>query len=237
MHQEERTAATFDEARAARYEVKIREIAPAYDALHEAVYHVLDPQLDPEAHLLIAGAGTGAEIIRMGQRRPGWRFTAVDPSPEMLARCKARVDEVGLADRVAYVNLLMEDFAPDGAAFDAATSICISHFLQEPTVRQRYFDTIAAHLKPGAPFLFADLFGDQTQPAFEHLFQVWRAHYKAAGVPEEEVAEHFEQIEENIAFLPEAQLAKITATAGFEAIHRFYQYYLWGAWYTRKRKK
>lgn len=236
MSTEDRTAATFDEARAEGYDVKIREVLPAYEVLHEAVYQVLVPHLDATAHLLIAGAGTGAEVVKMGRRQPGWHFTAVDPSPEMLQRCRAKVAEAGLAGRVTFVNLPMADVEP-ATPFDAATSICIAHFIQDPAEKQRYFDTIAAHLKPNAPFVFADLFGDPETATFAQWFQVWRAHYQSAGVPEDVVAEHFAQIEANVSFVPESILADVLAGAGFEPLRRFYQYYLWGAWFTRLSPK
>ena len=87
----------FDAERAAAYDDRIRRLAPGYDLLQSTVASVLAARLPDDAHLLVVGAGTGAEIVTMGRNVSRWQFTAVDPSPDMLDRCRSRVAEAGLA--------------------------------------------------------------------------------------------------------------------------------------------
>lgn len=97
----------FDAERADAYEDRIRRLAPGYDVLHGTVESVLATCLRKDAHLLVVGAGTGAEIVRMGQAHPRWRFTAVDP--ERLAEAFRRVHQTDTA--------LPETQAPETNAF------------------------------------------------------------------------------------------------------------------------
>ncbi len=224
---------TFDRDRAAQYDDQIRRIAPGYDVLHEAIVRVMADQLERRAHLLVAGAGTGAEIVRMGRHRPQWRFTAVDSSAEMLARCRENVAAAGMEDRVQYENSTVE--ALEGAGrFDAATSICVAHFIESMDDKRRYFRSIAERLVPGAPLVVADLFGDRSDASFAPLLAAWRAHYGSSGVASEEVERAFDYIDRAISFIGEAALQELLADVGCGPLVRFYQCYLWGAWLTRK---
>ena len=68
---------SFDDERAAAYDTRIRRLAP-YDALHAMVVSLLSTLLNERAHVLVAGAGTGTEIHRLGRAHPDWHFTAVN---------------------------------------------------------------------------------------------------------------------------------------------------------------
>lgn len=223
---------TFDRDRAAQYDDQIRRIAPGYDVLHDALLYVMAHALPERAHILVAGAGTGAEIVRMGQHRPGWRFTAVDPSAEMLARCREHVAAAALKDRVQYRSCTVEDL-DETDRFDAATSIFVAHFIDGLENKRPYFRAIAERLLPEAPLVVADLVGDRADASFAPLFAAWRAHYKGSDVSKEEVDRSFDYIDRSISFIGEAALQALLHDVGFGPLARFYQCYLWGAWFTR----
>src|SRR5262245_20687350 len=110
------SARKFDPARAAEYETQSRIALAGYEACHELVACVLAAAVGSgrEAHLLVAGAGGGAkEIVTAGPLEPGWRFTAVDPSPPMLDLAVARLAEHGLMDRTEVVLGTVDDLPAD----------------------------------------------------------------------------------------------------------------------------
>lgn len=78
------------------YDIQIRQSIPGYEAMHHMVYAFLSNELTDDAYLLVAGAGTGMEIVFMGKHKPSWRFTAFDTSPEMLAVCAYNLREAGI---------------------------------------------------------------------------------------------------------------------------------------------
>ncbi|MEM1055266.1 MAG: class I SAM-dependent methyltransferase [Bacteroidota bacterium] len=218
----------FDARRAAGYDTHIRRIAPGYDVLHDHIATLFLRALSPTAHLLIVGAGTGAEVERLGRVAPGWHFTAVDPSPDMLAKCAERVDAAGMTGRVRYVEGTT-DAAPLGP-FDAATSICVAHFVLDSDGRVQFFAAIAERLRPGAPFVQADLFRPGAEAAHELLMGTWRRTVLGAGMPEEEAEAFFGRVNQNVCLADEETLSRESTAAGFGPRVRFHQSLLWGAW-------
>lgn len=220
----------FDEDRADAYDDRIRRIAPGYDVLHDVVSSVMETTLGAEAHLLVVGAGTGAEIAAMGTAQPDWQFTAVDPSSEMLERCRRRMAGTDLEERVEYVCESVEDLS-SSRRFDAATSVFVSHFLEDRDAKLRFFGSIARWLRTGAPFVFADLHA--RGEGSDAVWDAWKSWFFRTGALDEEVDRVFSKMEAEISFVPEAELDRIVQTAGFDPTTRIYQCFLWGAWWTR----
>lgn len=92
----------FDSEKSLKYDRDIRISLPGYEALHGMANALLSEALGDEAHLLVAGAGTGMELLLLGTLHPQWQFTAFDPSPEMLSVCRERVAGKGMADRMTF---------------------------------------------------------------------------------------------------------------------------------------
>ena len=83
-----------------------------------------------QAAVLVVGASTGEEALRLEQERPGWRFTATDVSLDMPAIAQRHFIEAGIADRVrlhAGTLHVLED-AP---LHDAALLIPVAHFIPD----------------------------------------------------------------------------------------------------------
>lgn len=218
----------FDAERAATYDDRIRRLFPGYDVLQDTVASVLATRLPETARLLVAGAGTGAEIVRMGEAHPQWRFTAVDPSPEMLDRCRARVAAAGMNGRVEYVCERVEAM-PEERTFDAATSLLVTHFIEGEAAKRRYFRNLADRLTPGAPLVWADLYRPEDDAAFRALWAAWRE-TMSTQMAADEVERTFERIEEGISFVSPPALERIVTNAGFAPPTQIYQHLLWGAW-------
>ncbi|HEY6001076.1 MAG TPA: class I SAM-dependent methyltransferase [bacterium] len=219
----------FGAGRSSTYDRKIRASLPGYEALHAMVDDLLRQALPAQARLLIVGAGTGMELVTLGEAHPGWSFTATDLSAEMLAIGRANVEAAGLADRVRFHLGPVQDLPPD-EAYDAATSILISHFIRAREERGRFFGAIAARLRPGAPLVTAELVGDRQDAGCAHLLEAWKGHYAAAGIPPREVEEDFARTDATVSFIPEAALLALLAGSGFADVRRFFQAFLFGGW-------
>lgn len=224
---------SFDEERASSYDGRIRRLAPGYDILHEQIVSLLVAHLDSKAHLLVVGAGTGAEIVRLGKAASGWRFTAVDPSAEMLDRCRANVGDAGLEGRVEYVHGRVEDLS-SAPLFDAATSVFVAHFIQDAVERRAFFQGVADLLRAGALFVLADLF--KSDDATERLLATWRAHYGRTGSSADDAEQTFARIRRDIYFATEPELEQTLTQVGFAPPLRFYQSFLWGGWITERQR-
>ena len=92
------SAAKFDTSRAGEYAEQARIALAGYDACHELSACMLSAALGAggSARVLVAGAGgTAGEIVAAARLEPGWTFTAVDPSPPMLALARDRLAAEG----------------------------------------------------------------------------------------------------------------------------------------------
>ena len=66
----------------------------------DITWRYLDRNLPPTGRVLEIGSGTGAYTFPLAKR--GYRITAVDLAEELVTRCQAKADELGLDDRVDF---------------------------------------------------------------------------------------------------------------------------------------
>jgi tRNA (cmo5U34)-methyltransferase len=187
---------------------------PGFDGLHKMTSQLLAEHMPSDGHVLVVGAGGGLEINAFANFQPNWRFTGIDPSPDMLALAKeiTATHASRLELREGYI-----DAAPLGP-FDGATCILVMHFVAEAE-RLNTLRDIRSRLKPGAPFVIAHLSFAQTEPARTRWMQ---RHLTFGGAPAESLARGVEALSTKLTILaPEAEEA-LLAQAGFSDIELFY---------------
>jgi tRNA (cmo5U34)-methyltransferase len=109
------------------YERGPRWFVPGYDASHAMAAVLLHDRIGEQGHILVVGAGGGVELSVFARECPGWKFTAVDPSAEMLRQARAKLDSVGAGDRVTWVQGEVEKSLK--GPYDAATSFLALNFV------------------------------------------------------------------------------------------------------------
>lgn len=229
------SAAKFDAARAGEYEQQSRIALAGYDACHELSACMLAASLGAgsSADILVVGAGgTAQEILVAGALEPNWRFVAVDPSQSMLDLAVERVALRRFAHRVTP-HLGYVDDLPRDARFDAATLIGVLHHLPGDEAKRAILASIAARLKPGAPFILA---GNHYAYASEPLLlKAWGERWRMNGASADEVKAKLGRILQG-ADPPhgEEAVAALLRDAGFTAPKRFFSSLFWGAWLTQK---
>jgi len=212
----------FEGDMAASYDARNEPMAALRDALHLLAGRLLLQDLPGTAEILCVGAGTGKEVLHLASLAPGWRFTALDPSADMLAVCKCEVDAARIADRVRLFEGYVDEL-DDGIAYDAATSILASHFITDRTERLAYFSGIAGRLRTGGILINADLAGDRQAATFDALEHVWLSAIRAAGLDDDSVASYRTNLDKSVGLLPPPDLAALIASAGFSEPAQFYQ--------------
>ena len=230
--QESPSPILFDEERAAKYDKGFARLAPFRDALHLLI-GALFSDLPAEARILCVGAGTGSEILYLAERFPLWRFTAVEPSAPMLAVCRRRTEESGIASRCDFHEGYL-DSLPASDPFHAATSLLVSHFILEREARVAYFRAIADRLQPGGYLASADLASDITSPAYQSLLEVWLRLMKTTDITDEQLANLRTAYGRDVALLPLEEVKAVIASGGFEAPVLFLQTCLIHAWWTKR---
>ncbi|MEB3259642.1 MAG: class I SAM-dependent methyltransferase [Cyanobacteriota bacterium] len=114
----------------------------------------------PGAEVLVAGCGSGAELVEARQLRPDWRLTAVDPSATMLSLARERVakaekDGCREGPAIAWMEGTVEGLAMD-PAFDGALAVLVLQSLRDDGGKLRFLTSLARWLRPGAQVVLVD---------------------------------------------------------------------------------
>lgn len=216
----------FDKDTASSYDSQRDKLAPIKDALHLCI-HMLLSKLPSNARVLCIGAGTGSELIYLAQAFPQWNFTVIEPASAMLEVCRQRAKELGFFSRCNFHEGYLESL-PDTDAFDAATSILVSHFIVDPGERSKYFYEISSRLIPGAYMINADLASDMSTSEYKRLVEVWVNMHEHAGMPV-----RVESFGSKVAMVPIGEVESIIKSSGFNVPVLFFQTLLIHAWFSK----
>lgn len=120
---------------------------PILRGMRARARHVLESRVAPGSHVLDLGCGPGTDEAYLAAC--GYRVTAIDWSPAMVAEARRRVSRAGVDDRVGVLQLGIQQLdllAP--ATFDAAySSFGALNCVPNPEAAAR---VIASRLRPGA---------------------------------------------------------------------------------------
>lgn len=227
-------AQKFDPARANEYQAQSRIALAGYDACHELSACMLSAALgDSPAHILIVGAGGGAqEIVTASVLGPSWCFTAVDPSKPMMDIAVEQLTQKGLAGRTEFHLGYVDDLPPD-RRFDAATLFGVLHHQPGDEAKHQLLASIASRLAPGAPLILAgNRYSYASQPL---LLNAWGERWRMQGATSDEVQAKLGKILQG-ADPPASEnaVAELLAMAGFEPPSWFFSSLFWGACLARR---
>lgn len=225
--QTEELVALFDQ-QAAGYDQQWAKTA----AIRDCLYLMLVPLfavLPADARVLCVGVGTGMEIAHLARVFPGFRFTAVEPSREMLEACRRRAETDGFDTRCTFHHGFV-DSLDDSIAHDAATCFLVSQFILDRAARARFFGAIAQRLRAGGLLASSDLASDVESPAYAVLLAAWMRMMGAADVPAEAIERMRAAYAKDVAILPPPVVEEILEAGGFDTPIRFFQAGLIHAW-------
>lgn len=224
----------FNATLAKQYDSGIRRTLPTYDPMLRLVQTFLRANTSDDANLLVVGAGGGNEITSFGSNNSRWTFTGVDPAETMLAVAKEKCEEIGISNRVSFVQGTVEDVSVE-ATFDAATCILVLHFIHSYEEKLQTLQEIQARLKPGSPFVLISKYGDPKSDEFQERLKLWKSYWlDTTKLTVEEVDEMEESIL-SLSFLPEESIVQLLQEAGFIRVSKFFSTTLFGGWICFKK--
>lgn len=209
----------------ARYAEGPRRFIPGLEALHRMTGLLLAERAQPEAKILVLGAGGGSEIAAMAAAHPGWRFVGVDPAGEMLKLAEQVC--APFKDRVSFVQGYIED-APEGP-FDSATCLLTLHFLNAKE-RTGTLRELHRRLRPAAPFVAAHMSFPQAAGEREQWLDRYASYPVAMGADPGEVGKARAMVAANLDALSPEEDEAIMQASGFSGITLFYAAFTWRGW-------
>ena len=219
----------FENERAIDYDRFVSKWIPGYSFLIQIIPNLLTRLAHmPCDRLLVAGCGTGNEIVALKKSGFGGTILGIDPSPDMIRQAREKTSDLSKTE--LFCGVL--DDLPPSKTYDAATLILVMHFLKDNGAKQSLLEEIAARLNPNAPFILVDIFGDKSQ--MREQIDVLR-NLLPEDIDPEQVEERLLRIQEHIQYISEDRLFELFKVAGFEPPVRFFHSAVYGGWYTRKR--
>ncbi len=218
-----------------KYDESIRRFCAAYESIFSMAHSFLRSMIEENADLLIVGSGSGMEICTFGLKNPGWKFTGVDPSAEMLSIAKKKITELKLSNQINLFNGFTNELQ-ENHLYNGATCILVMQFLPDDGSKLAILSDIARRLKSGAPLILVDGFGVKNSIEFEKTVSAWKRYPLLMGVEPQVVEDAFStQILKRIQFVSEERIEKLLNEAGFENPYRFFTSFLYGGWVANKR--
>ena len=189
--------------------------------------------MNEEARILVAGVGTGKEIVDYSQNNPHWSFTGFDPAEPMLSIARKKAMAASLNNKISLVLGLIDDVAEKD--FDAATSILVMHFLADDGTKLNFLKGIAGKLKPGALMVLVDLEGEIGSDEYNTLNAAWKNQQLFIRRNKNRVSEEFLTREKEVHFIPQKRIESLLKEVGFIKVHKFFKAYLFGGYVAIKR--
>lgn len=214
-----------------RYDASNARFSPISANLHFLMALQLQ-DLPADAHILCVGVGTGNEVLSLADSYPGWRFTGVDPSADMLAVCHQKIRQAGIEHRCDLLAGYLEDIA-GGEKFDAVLCLLVTHFIRQND-RGGIYHQIAARLKTSGRLIVAEIAADMAADNIDDQLRRWAA-LQAYGSTSAPTVEEIKQLfGERLRVQPPAATEALMQDAGFSAPDHFFQSLLIHAWAARK---
>lgn len=108
------------------------------------------------ASVLVAGCGSGAELLEAVRLRPDWQLTALDPSTEMLTLAQENLRTLPTtANRIQWMQGTVEHLAPE-PAFDGAMAVLVMQGLPDDGSKLRFLSALFRSLRPGGQVVLVD---------------------------------------------------------------------------------
>jgi len=176
--------ATPAESSSAGYDLVVQRLIPGYASLARLAVALLSAS--PSAgctgsEVLVAGCGTGAELVEAVAQRPDWRLTALDPSAAMLAASRLRLgDQAG----INWCQSSVEGFDAQGR-FAGALSMLVLESLADDGSKLAFLSALARSLQPGGQLVLVDLMRPALPLLKDQLTAALLGFQRASGLGED----------------------------------------------------
>ncbi|MFZ0409564.1 MAG: class I SAM-dependent methyltransferase [Cyanobium sp.] len=203
------------------YDLVVQQLIPGYASLARLAVALLAASPLAAARgaaVLVAGCGTGAELLEARGQRPDWQLTALDPAAEMLSVARQRLEQGGPEGIPAEAGVIrwhqstVEELDAQ-AAFDGALSVLVLQSLPDDGSKLAFLTALARSLRPGGQLVLVDLMRSERSPLQAQVEQAWLGFQTASGLTA--AAEALDALSQGLHPIGLARLTALVNAAGF----------------------
>lgn len=166
----------------------------------------------PGASVLVAGCGSGAELLEAQAQRPDWQLTGLDPSAAMLERARRRL---GAQSSIHWVEGTLEAW-PGQESFDGALAVLVLQSLPDDGSKLAFLTALARRLRRGAQVVLVDLMRPERSPLQQQLIEARLGFQRASGLePGSQAIDGLAAPAEALHPIGLSRLTALVAAAGF----------------------
>lgn len=176
---------TGQPAGAATYDQIVEQWIPGYASLARLAVALLaaSPLAGRQgARVLVAGCGTGAELLEARRQRPDWSLTALDADPAMLAEAQQRLAQRGLAEGIDWQCSRVEQLQA-AEPYAGALAVLVLQSQPDDGSKLAFLAALARSLAPAAQLVLVDLMRPTPSPLEEQVTAAWKGFQAASGLP------------------------------------------------------
>lgn len=166
------------------YDLIVQQLIPGYASLARLAVSLLSasPQAGASgASVLVAGCGTGAELLEAHRQRPDWQLTAIDPSAAMLSVAQQRLHNAGDPGAIRWHQARVEDL--DAAEkYDGALAVLVLQALADDGSKLAFLAALARSLRPGGQLVLVDLMRAERSALQAQVEAAWQGFQRASGL-------------------------------------------------------
>ncbi len=214
----------FNNERSNTYDELIAKVIPGYNESHELARYLLEDSLQSSSKVLVAGCGTGREIIDYSVNNLDWQVIGFDPSEKMLSMAREKLKDNSCEERARLVTGEIDDVHETD--FDAATAILVLQFLPNMEEIQRFLNNVSSKLKSGSPFIVLYMGGTKDIHDYAVLHSAWKTQQFKTRNDDQAVNDEFRQRDKETGVISQEQIELYLGKAGFSNPVKFFQAYL-----------
>lgn len=170
------------------------------------------------AEVLVAGCGTGAELVEALAQRPDWKLSAIDPSAAMLSVAQQRLGTA--ATDLTWQQSTVEALELE-ASFDGALSVLVLQALPDDGSKLAFLSALARCLRPGGQLVLVDLMRPALPLLEEQMAEAWLGFQRASQL--KAPLELLEPLTHGVHPVGLARLTALVNAAGFGDPARVFQ--------------
>lgn len=214
----------FDERVVEVFDDMISRSVPLYQEVQVATAKLARHFIQPNSTIYDLGCSTGTTLIQLCREfvSSNVRIVAIDNSGPMIARCRERLAEHGIADRVTLIH---DDIA--NLTIENASLVISNYTLQfiRPEERPAILSKIYDGLRPDGAFLLSEKVRHDHPVLQEALTDLHHGFKRANGYSELEIARKRDAIENVLVPLTSQENFELLRNAGFSNLEQFLKWY------------